>query len=411
MRQKAPEPRSVVFLGGVFTPGQTDLVLNASKGVIQNAADAHQKNILRGLAEEGVAVDLINLPFVGSYPKRFRRPVFPGSAETLFESVRVEGKSFSLVPGLKPVHRFLEVFRSLRRLCLSNEGVILVYSAHLPFIYGALAFRALKKNWRLVLILPDLPEYMGVGGYVNGVLTGVFARHFYTVARRVDGFVVLTRAMTERLAVPPERTVVIEGIAEPPPLLPDAAACDPEARIFLYTGKLSALFGVKDLVDAFREVKNPRARLWICGEGDGRADILKAAAEDPRIRFFGQLPRDEARRLQVQATVLVNPRRPSGEYTKYSFPSKTMEYLASGRPVLMHRLPGMPDEYLPHFTEPRSEDPSALRDAIERMAAMDLATLNTMGALARKFVLSEKNAGAQARKLLSFLDQLRCISR
>ena len=41
----------------------------------------------------------------------------------------------------------------------------------------------------------------------------------------------------------------------------------------------------------------------------------------------------------------MNPRSADAEYTKYSFPSKTIEYLATGVPVVMNRLPGIPEEY------------------------------------------------------------------
>lgn len=49
--------------------------------------------------------------------------------------------------------------------------------------------------------------------------------------------------------------------------------------------------------------------------------------------------------MQQQATLLVNPRKGHEEYTKYSFPSKTMEYMASGTPTIMYKLPGLPIEY------------------------------------------------------------------
>ena len=38
----------------------------------------------------------------------------------------------------------------------------------------------------------------------------------------------------------------------------------------------------------------------------------------------------------------VNPRQNNEEFTKYSFPSKTMEYLASGVPVVAYKLDGIP---------------------------------------------------------------------
>lgn len=58
------------------------------------------------------------------------------------------------------------------------------------------------------------------------------------------------------------------------------------------------------------------------------------ATKDRRIQYLGSIPHDEILQLQRTASLLVNPRTPEGIYTKYSFPSKTMEYLASGTPTL-----------------------------------------------------------------------------
>ena len=45
------------------------------------------------------------------------------------------------------------------------------------------------------------------------------------------------------------------------------------------------------------------------------------------------------------AAVLVNPRPNNEEYTKYSFPSKDIEYLLSGKPTVAFLLDGMPKCY------------------------------------------------------------------
>jgi hypothetical protein len=45
------------------------------------------------------------------------------------------------------------------------------------------------------------------------------------------------------------------------------------------------------------------------------------------------------------ADVLVNPRPNNEEYTKYSFPSKNIEYLMTGKPVVGYMLDGMPPIY------------------------------------------------------------------
>jgi len=397
----------LVFLGGIFTPAQTDYVLKQSKGNIQNAADAFQKNIIRGLTETTAAdVSIVNLPFIGTYPYLFSQPSFPGTREMVFGEVKLLGVPFVLGRPWKTLSRFLAATRGLAEIDTRPSSVILVYSAHLPFMAAALLQKLRKRDTRVCLVLPDFPEFMDEGGILYTIAKAVEARLFRLLAKRVDGFVVLTRAMADRLGLDDSKFVVVEGIAAPS-ALPEIEHSETDKRVFLYTGTLASRYGIMDLVQSFRRVQSDNAELWIAGEGDARELIVEAAQQDARIRFFGQVSRSEALQLQMQATVLINPRKPTGEFTKYSFPSKTMEYMASGRPVIMFRLPGMPEEYMPHFIDPGLDGPNALQKAIEDVTAADLGKLKQFGADAREFVLAHKNAEAQARKILALMNSIR----
>ena len=71
----------------------------------------------------------------------------------------------------------------------------------------------------------------------------------------------------------------------------------------------------------------------------------KLAQQYPAVKYKGVAPNAVIVEEELKATLLVNPRPTGEEYTKYSFPSKNMEYMASGTPVLTTCLPGMPAEY------------------------------------------------------------------
>jgi glycosyltransferase involved in cell wall biosynthesis len=89
----------------------------------------------------------------------------------------------------------------------------------------------------------------------------------------------------------------------------------------------------------------------LCFAGGGNAVTLveEATKRNPNIQYLGYCTKEEVFDLQNKATVLVNPRSAFEEYTKYSFPSKTMEYLSMGKPVAMNKLPALPKEYEEHL--------------------------------------------------------------
>lgn len=82
--------------------------------------------------------------------------------------------------------------------------------------------------------------------------------------------------------------------------------------------------------------------LEIYGDGDYRAELVELAAKHDRIIYKGLVSRDVIVARQKQVALLINPRPSSYEYTQYSFPSKIMEYMLSGTPVLTTKLPGIP---------------------------------------------------------------------
>ena len=104
-------------------------------------------------------------------------------------------------------------------------------------------------------------------------------------------------------------------------------------------------FGIKELVDSFMRIEDSDFRLILCGDGDARDYVEEKSKIDNRIEYKGMVSAEKAREFVGTADVLVNPRPNDEEYTKYSFPSKNIEYLMTGKPVVAHLLDGMPSFY------------------------------------------------------------------
>ena len=197
--------------------------------------------------------------------------------------------------------------------------------------------------------------------------------------------------------------MVIEGVFDPEQQFLPAPWPEEPGPIFIYTGTLARRYGIQDLLLAFSRIDIPTARLWICGAGDMQEAVVNLAKRDSRVTFYGRIPRSEAMVLQGRAHVMVNPRRPEGEFTRYSFPSKTMEYLASGRPVITHWLPGIPEEYRHYLIAPETGDAAGLESTMRHVAAMTPEDLRKLGEVGREFVLKHKSPRVQVGRLLEGL--------
>ncbi|MGK0713944.1 glycosyltransferase [Aerococcus urinaeequi] len=191
----------------------------------------------------------------------------------------------------------------------------------------------------------------------------------------VDSFVLLTNQMKDMLNIGKKPFIVIEGVVNFENNNDENDKQKPKnmdsIMTVVYTGTLNKKFGVVNLVEAFHNTSIKNTRLKICGRGDSEEIIKSYAAKDERIIFLGQLPNTEAVKLQKRATVLVNPRQNNEEFTKYSFPSKNMEYLLTGRPVIAYKLDGIPDEYDNYFHYVEDDSIDSFTNKIEEILLMD----------------------------------------
>jgi glycosyltransferase involved in cell wall biosynthesis len=227
------------------------------------------------------------------------------------------------------------------------QKLILAYCPHTPFLEAAAYAKKHDPSIRVCLYVPDLPNYMNLSAsrtWFYDVAKKVDINRMTKLMQCVDSYVLLTEYMKEHLPVGDKPYRVAEGIIETMPQLPEPTVAGPEKYV-VYTGKLFEKFGVKTLIDGFMTLQNPDYRLVLCGKGDCEAYARAAQSKDPRIMFLGQVSPQEALGWQSRASALINPRNVVEEYTRYSFPSKNIEYLLSGKPVVGYFLEGMPQQY------------------------------------------------------------------
>lgn len=249
-------------------------------------------------------------------------------------------------------------------------------------------------------IVTDLPDMLGGGGFSRKVANFVISR--------CSGYVFLTQAMNERLNSQGKPYVILEGhadiaMAAKKPSLDQKR----KPRVCLYAGGVSAQYGLKNLVEGFRQANLENAELHIYGPGDYVEELKQAAEKDPRVYYGGMLMSSEVVEKEMEATLLINPRPTDEEFVKYSFPSKTMEYMASGTPVLTTVLPGMPKEYHPYVYLIEDETPEGIRKSLESVLSLPDETLFQKGNEARRFILENKNNVIQGKKILDLLETMK----
>ena len=400
---------NLIFLGGFFPKQYISSILKKSKLQIQNAANNFQWAFINGLEQNlDQPIKLITAPFIGWYPKFYKDLIIRTKYLTNKNNIDVGIMvGFLNLPQIKHVFRFLNLYKNLKKLLSSTqENIIIVYSLDFSLLKSALLLKKNNPKLKICVIITDCYDYNENSNKFHKLyLKYIYNPILNNFLSQIDLFVVLTDKIVDLLKLQNKPWVRIEGIFDENSNIQKININKNRSiKIVLYTGTLEYPYGIKQLLDAFKLIEDPDYRLWICGGGTGITLVNNRALYDNRIQYYGIVSTEKITELQAAATILVNPRNNIGEYNKYSFPSKTIEYLASGTPTLIYKLDGIPEEYFDYCFTVKDNEINSLANAIYCTCQMNPSFLKEKGENARNFILANKTAKIQCGKVMKMIE-------
>lgn len=352
-------------------------------------------------------VKAVSLPPVAAFP-RSKCLFYYRKKDVLSNTLRIHYISLINLPFIKTFITVLYVFISTLFFCIKNikkersilMGSILFYTA-IPAMLIAKIFRV-----KVFVSVPDLPQYTisytKMQNRVRYIFTKISLIFDKFVERGFDGYILLTEQMNELVNFKKKPYIIMEGMLQVDETYNNIEKED-STKVVMYAGTLHEKFGVKKLVDAFKLCNSSDCELWIFGVGDYLEKLQKDILEYNNIKYKGSASRSQIIKFEHRATLLVNPRPSNEDFTKYSFPSKTIEYMASGTPLLTTKLPGIPKEYFDYVFLFNSEEVEGMAKDIDYILSLSDITLNDFGVKAQKFIVNNKNNNIQAKKIYDFL--------
>lgn len=355
--------------------------------------------LAEGLVANGAKVHLISSrPINRSVEKRFWMKA---------EREEANGIAFSYIafanyPVLRNICVFLGVF--FRLLCSpwSKKETAVVCDALNIIASMAAQTAAWIRGFKTVGIVTDVPGHFSYADKVSRTQKLNLA-----IMRRFSGYLLLTEPMCQIVNPKNCPYIVLEGHAdEQMRNVQNTLEGKCEKKVCLYAGSLMRIYGIENLVNGFITANIPNTELHIYGDGDYVKDLKELIKQHEAVKYFGIAPNSEIVKEELAATLLVNPRPTGADYTKYSFPSKNMEYMASGTPVLTTCLPGMPEAYNEFVFLLQDETADGIKESLTKILNLPAEQLHSKGAAAKQFVLEEKNNIIQARKMIDLILQL-----
>lgn len=188
--------------------------------------------------------------------------------------------------------------------------------------------QATSKMPRVKRIISNI--YFEVGFWIAKHLSGIFVLN--------DSFVNKRRIKTPYLKT---KVGITQYHSEPVPERAPTTKRTNNPPVIIFAGTLNEENGTSLLMGF--AARNPAAKfqLHVYGDGDLASDIENVARNDSRIKYFGRIRDSELQIKLKSADYLINLRDPNGASADYSFPSKIINFIASGTPVVSNRFPGL----------------------------------------------------------------------
>jgi glycosyltransferase involved in cell wall biosynthesis len=366
------------------------------------AGQLFQRGLLDGLTAAGLPPDTVfSIQPIGAFPK-VRRIWVPGGRFALGGGIPVRLLPFVNIHPLKWLTAGIMTFGSVVRWSWIHRRrqriVHLVNLTMPPALFVLLAAR-LTGACMLISVL----DVFRPGSLVPDT---IYHRLDFALQRwllpHFDGWMVVSQAIAEDL-VPGQRVCRIEGgikaelFGEPPLPRPGGSPF----RMVL-AGGIEPYNGVDLLLEALRWLPAD-CEIVLAGTGALTDDVVAAARRDRRVVYRGFLTLDEVLELYRSADLLLNLRVTKALDTRYFFPSKLMEYLASGVPVLSTCTGHVEEEYGAYVYLLRDETPEALADAISTIRGVAPAERRALGLRAREYMLATKTWPKQGERLVAYI--------
>lgn len=319
--------------------------------------------------------------------------------------------------GIKYITQANGLYKKLKKFVKQNKDeqtVILVHHIFYPSIKAAVKIKKkFKDKVKLVFITGDMNGSFGLNSQfkknLKQKLTEKIEKSVDKMILDFDGYVFATKDMATAYGVENKPFTVVECAYTEAEYHNDKKdnSYNPEnKKVIFYAGSMRLEYGIPHLLRAFSLIKDPNYELWLAGGGSAEKMVHEYMAKDGRIKHLGFIPPKEVYLREKNSTVLISPRTTELEFVKYSFPSKSMEGLASGKPYIAHKLPCDPPEYDGPIIYAENESDEALANKIIEICELSDKEREEIGKKAREFVLTKKNPKTMSKKIIDLFEKL-----
>lgn len=395
--------KKILYFGTYGSEQYYNDTILASEKPYKVAQYSLESSLIKGFDEESVDIKIISVPLF-SYFEKNKLFYFRKREKDHFDNTISYTCSIN-VPLLREIFYFFQGFFISFVFCVKNKEKAAIFSAftYVPLalgIYlGAVFFKAVRIGLFCDLLLHISESY---SSWKRMVIKPYLKLSSY-LENSYDMYILVSKHMKEYVNKKNRPFIVVEGIFDSSKI--ELSKVEPNQRNgIIYSGTLNEKYGIKNIISIL-EYTDRKIEFLIYGDGDMKKSIVSKSQKDVRLKYKGFQKKSIIFNELQNSDILINLRNTEDEYTKFSFPSKILEYLAAGSPILTTKLSGVPDEYDQFLNYV-----STVEEATEWIESYYSSSHIRSDALikaskGREFVLKEKNPQMQVLNILRTIDR------
>ena len=275
----------------------------------------------------------------------------------------------------------------------SNDFVVIVDVLRYGLLKAALRIKN-KYHVPVIGMLTDNPANISKA-------SKSYVKHILNNASDLDGYLALTDGLVKVFNKNNKPSYVFEGLVD------EQINCknDPIDNFYFFGGSLYERYGVKTLIDAFKD-SSIKDKLLIAGRGPLYKYLFDLEKKDSRILYLYQIPKEKVYSYEKRAIANINPRPLNEKMDNESIPSKLLEYLASGKPTISTKHPKLYEIFKDEVFWIEDSSKEGIKNALEDFVNTDYDKLIKMASTALVKVYELYGVNVQGQAIAHFIDSI-----
>jgi hypothetical protein len=303
--------------------------------------------LLKGISlskNSGDSVEFLNFRSIGTFPFSFKKLVLKQENYILHKSnvVDVGYINLPIIRGLSRTIAFLTRIVDLKK----HNGYVIFYSANELNLFLNFVLKLLKLN--SCLIMTDPPGWL-YKMYSKGRNTKRINLKIISLIMDFNSYVLMSTVMLETLDfLHSKYTEIISGFTDIDIFnyingQSSYISVDTSEYNVVYGGSLIDDFGMNDFIYDFTKNSSLKLKLHIYGP---ELEYIKMnKINHPRVFYHGEVSRDKILNAYSNSNFLILPRKSNMLINLFSIPSKTFEYISTGKLVLAYKTEYYKEEF------------------------------------------------------------------